>query len=171
MPVVRFVLGLLGAAAVAGTGSLLWGRFAAFVDPFLVVAVLVARHGRPERALAAGTAAGWAADALSGGPFGLFGFADAAVAYAGGLAARRLALDRPESLAGLFAASAAAQGVLLAVLGIVFRDFVGLPGAVEILGRVATTSLLGLGWLLVAGSASRRWSRWRKRPRSGVRSG
>jgi len=171
MAVVRFVLGLLLAAAVASGGAIVWGRFGAFVDPFLVVAVLAARYGKPERALVAGTVAGWAADALSGGPFGLLGFADAAVAYAGGLAARRLALDRPDSLAGLFAASAAAQGVLLALLGVVFRDFVGLPGAVEILGRVVSTSILGLGWLLVSRIAVRRWTRWRGRPRGGLRRG
>jgi len=60
------------------------------------------------------------------------------------------------------------RGALLALLGVVFRDLVGLPGAIEILGRILSTAALGLGWLGVSRLAVGRWRRWSRRPR-GVR--
>ena len=167
---VRFFAGLALAVVVQALGTLAWAAFPALVDAPLVVAILASRHGRPERALVAGTLAGWAADALSGGPFGLLGFADAAVAYAAALAAERLVFDRTATLAGLLAAAAAAQGVLLVGLGVIFLDARELPRAEHLLARVATAAALGLAWVGLAALARRRWRGWRAaRPRGGLR--
>jgi rod shape-determining protein MreD len=168
MTAVRFALGVVLAAFVHLAGTAVWSGFPVVADPFLVAAVVAGLAGRPERALVAGTVAGWAADALAGGPFGLYGFADAAVAYATALAAQRIVVDRPATAAGLFAAAAGAQGGLLMALGLVFRGAGETLAPLELLLRGATTAALGLGWLALARAAASRWRRRGRRPSGGV---
>lgn len=163
MQAARFALGLAFAALVHLVGTALWSGFPVMADPLLVAAGLAALAGRPERALLAGTAAGWLADALAGGPFGLFGFADGVVAYALALVAQRVVVDRRRSAAGLLAAAAAAQGVVLVLLGVVFRDGGESPAPAELALRIATTAALGLAWLELSRIASVRWRRRSRR--------
>lgn len=164
MAAIRFLLGLALAALVHLLGTALWSGFPLVGDPFLVATVVVALGGRPEAALVAGTLAGWSADALAGGPFGLHGLADAAVGYATALAAQRIVVDRRSSAAGVFAAAAAAQGALLVALGALFRGAGELLGPLELLLRVGTTALLGLGWMQLGRAVAARWRRRGGRP-------
>src|SRR5690606_24872536 len=97
----RLLAAIAAAALVAVAGARLSPLFPLVVDPFLLVAVVVARAGRPLPAMLAGTAAGWAADALSGGPFGLHGLADGLVAYGTARAAQQLVVQRKSSLAAV----------------------------------------------------------------------
>jgi len=163
MRAVRFALGLAFAALVHLLGTALWSGFPVVADPLLVAAGLAALAARPERALVAGTVAGWIADALAGGPFGLFGFANGAVAYATAHVAQRVVVDRRRSAAGLLAASAGAQGVLLVVLGVVFRGEGESLAPAELAFRVVTTAVLGLAWLELSRIAVARWRRRSKR--------
>lgn len=163
MQAVRFALGLAFAALVHLVGTALWSDFPVVVDPLLVAAGLAALAARPERALVAGTVAGWIADALAGGPFGLFGFANGVVAYATAHVAQRVVVDRRRSAAGLLAASAAAQGVLLVVLGVVFRGGGESLTPVELALRVGSSAVLGLAWLELARFAAARWRRRNRR--------
>jgi cell shape-determining protein MreD len=166
MAAVRFLAGLALAALLHAGGTALWSGFALIADPFLVAAVAVALSGRAERALVAGTLAGWTADALAGGPFGLYGLADGAVAYATALVAQRLVVDRRSSAAGVFAAAAAAQGALLVALGVVFRGPAETLTPLELVLRVAVAAALGLAWMQTARWTSARWRR-RGSPKSG----
>lgn len=168
MAAVRFLGGLLLAALVHLAGTALWSGFPVVADPFLVTAVVVALGGRAEPALVAGTLAGWAADALAGGPFGLYGLADGAVAYATALAAQRIVVDRRSSAAGVFAAAAAAQGALLVLLGVVFRGPQETLSPLELLLRVATTAALGLTWMQARRLVAARWRRRGSRKSGGV---
>lgn len=159
MAAVRFLLGLALAALVQTAGTALWSYFAVIADPFLVATVVVALAGRAERALVAGLLAGWIADALAGGPFGLHGLADSAVGYATALVAQRVVADRRTTAAGLFAAAAAAQGALLVALGVVFRGPQETLTPLELALRVATAVALGLLWMQLARWAAARWRR------------
>lgn len=147
MPVVRFVLGLLLAAALHAVGTRIAPGFPRAVDLFLVTTVVVARHGRPEGGLFAGLAAGYAADALSGGPFGLNGFADAAVGYGAALAARNLVVARPGSIAALFALGAAAQGALLYLVTAFVVTGPARPDLFWLVVRIGSATLAGLSWI------------------------
>jgi rod shape-determining protein MreD len=129
--------------------------------------VIVARSGRPLEALLAGIAAGWTADALAGTPLGVNGLADSAVGYAAALVAQRLVVHRRSSLAGVFAAAAAAQGAILALLALLFLDGRELPGPGVVLLRAATSALAGLAWSQAAGAVNRRLRR-KPGPRSGA---
>ncbi|HEX9798553.1 MAG TPA: rod shape-determining protein MreD [Thermoanaerobaculia bacterium] len=163
MTAISFALGVALAALVQLVGTALWSGFPAVADPFLVAVVIAALAGRPERALVAGTLAGWTADVLSGGPFGLYGFADAAVAYAAALAAQRIVVDRRATAAALLAAAAVAQGALLVALGFVFRGGGEAVAPLTLLARVGSTAALGLAWLALARGVA---ARWRRRGRS-----
>jgi rod shape-determining protein MreD len=164
MPLARFLAGLALAGLLHLAGTRVTPYFPLAIDLFLLTAILEARHGRPLGGMLAGLAAGLAADGLSGGPYGLFGFADTAVGFGVARAAQQLVVQRTTSLAAIFAAGAAAQQAILAALSLVFRPEGELPGFEWLLARVASTALLGLAWtraveLLFARFASRRAGR------------
>jgi len=167
------VLSYAGALAVATllhlAGTWIYPGFPRAVDLLLVVTVAAARAGRPERAIVAGSVAGWIADALTGGRFGLFGFADAAVGYLIALVAQRLVVQRKTAIAGVFAAAGAAQGVLLVLLGWAIVGGRELPRPLDLVVRVATSAVAGLAWTQVAALLSRRFRRLRHRPSGGLR--
>jgi len=167
MAAARFLAGLLLAAALQAASARLVPGLTQWIDLFLVVTVVVARRGHPEGALFAGLAAGWTADALSGAPFGLFGFTDAAGGYGAALASRALVVARPGSIASLFALSSAAQSVLVVALA-----WLGLGGAppapLPLLVRVGTTVVLGLLWLQLRASVGSRFARRRGRPSGSI---
>jgi rod shape-determining protein MreD len=169
VPVARFVLALAAAALAAVAGARLSPFFPLAVDPFLLLAAVVARSGRPLPALLGGTAAGWAADALSGGPFGLFGLADGLVAYGTARAAQQLVVQRKSSLAAIFGAAAAAQGAIVALLGLAFAPGRELPSPLWLAVRVGSTALLGLAWTFLAAAVGRRYATRRRRPAGTVR--
>lgn len=161
MRIARFVAGLLLATALQAAGTRLLPGLPQWVDLFLVVTVVAARHGDQEGGLFAGLAAGWAADALSGGPFGLFGFANAAVGYGAATAARNLVVARPGSIAALFALASAAQSILVLLLALVGLAGPSLPASLPLLVKVATSALLGLAWLRLQAQVGARFRRRR----------
>ncbi len=168
MPIVRFLAGLLFATALQAAGTRLVPGLPQWVDLFLVVTVIAARHGHPEGALCAGLAAGWAADALSGGPFALFGFANAAVGYGAATAARNLVVARPGSIAALFALSSAAQSLLVLLLVLLGLAGPSHPAPLPLLIKVASSALLGLAWLRLQAQLAGRFRRRRNRPSGSI---
>jgi len=146
----RFVAGLLLAATLHFAGTQLVDWFPRAFDLFLLAAVVEGRRGQPVGAMLAGLAAGLATDGVTGGPYGLFGFADTAVAWGVAVAARQLVVQRTTSLAALFAAAAAAQQAIVAGLALVFRPGTELVAPEWLLARVGTTALVGLVWIRAA---------------------
>ncbi len=169
MRILKFLAGLALATLLEAAGTRLLPAFPRWADLFLVLVVTVARAGVPERALFAGVAAGWATDALAGGPFGLFGFADSAVGYLTALVAQRLVVQRRISLAGIFAAAAATQGVLLTLLGWLIVGGRELPHPTDLAIRIATTAAAGVLWSELSLLVTRRLARSRKRPSGALR--
>jgi rod shape-determining protein MreD len=167
------VLSFAGALAVAAllhlAGTWLFPGFPRLVDLFLVTTVAAARSGRPERALVAGSVAGWVEDALMGGPFGLFGFTNAAVGYLTALVAQRLVVQRQTAIAGVFAAAGAAQGMLLTLLGWAIVGGREMPHPLDLVLRVATTAAAGLAWTQIGVLVARRFRRLRHRPSGSLR--
>ncbi len=158
MRFLKFVAALAAAALLHFAGARLLPNFSLAVDLFLLVVALEARHGNPVAGMFAGLAAGLLADGLSGGPFGLYGFADTAVGFGIARAAQQLVVQRTSSLAGVFAAGAAAQQAILAALALVFRDHAELPDPLWLLVKVATTAFLGVAWTASANAVASRLS-------------
>jgi len=167
MAVARFLAGLLLAAVLHFAGVRLFDWFPRAFDLFLLAAVVEARRGLPVGAMFAGLAAGLVTDGVTGGPYGLFGFADTLVAWGVAVAARQLVVQRTTSLASLFAAASAAQQAIVAGLALVFRPGAELAAPEWLLARVGTTALVGLLWIRAAESvlgrfAARRASRQKR---------
>ncbi|MEO8275119.1 MAG: rod shape-determining protein MreD [Thermoanaerobaculia bacterium] len=156
MRLLKFVLGLGLAALLHFAGERLFPHFSQAVDLFLLVAALEARHGSPVSGMFAGLAAGLLADGLSGGPYGLAGFADTAVGFGIARAAQQLVVQRTTGLAAVFAAGAAAQQAILAALALAFRDHAELPDPLWLLVKVGTTAALGLAWTSSANAIASR---------------
>ncbi len=156
MRFVRFIAGLGLATVLHFAGAQLFPNFSQAVDLFLLVVALEARHGSPVAGMFAGLAVGLLADGLSGGPYGLYGFADTAVGFGIALAAQQLVVQRTTGLAGVFAAGASAQQAILAALARLFRDQAELPDPLWLLVKVGTTALLGLAWTASANAVTRR---------------
>ena len=81
MRFLKFVAALAAAALLHFAGARLVPNFSLAVDLFLLVVALEARHGSPLAGMFAGLAAGLLADGLSGGPYGMYGFANTAVGF------------------------------------------------------------------------------------------
>lgn len=161
MRFLKFLGAMAAAALLHFLGSRLWPAFPQAADLFLLVAALEARHGNPATGMFAGLACGWTTDALTGGPFGLFGVADTVVGYFTARAAQQLVVQRTSGLTALFAAGAAAQQAILAGLALLFRDEVELPDPFWLTVKVAVTALLGLAWTHAAAALARRFRHWR----------
>jgi len=166
--VLRFALALAAATALHFAGTRLFSAFPLAADLFLVLTVLVARSGRPVDAMFAGLAAGWTADALTVGPFGIHGLVDTVVGFATARVAQQLVVQRKSSQALVFAAAAAVHSGLLALLGLAFDPARELPSLVWLPVKAATTALLGLAWSGLAETGRARWTRRRRRRRSGT---
>ena len=130
MRFLKFVAALAAAALLHFAGARLLPNFSLAVDLFLLVVALEARHGNPVAGMFAGLAAGL----------------------------QQLVVQRTSSLAGVFAAGAAAQQAILAALALVFRDHAELPDPLWLLVKVATTAFLGVAWTASANAVASRLS-------------
>ncbi|HSM12873.1 MAG TPA: rod shape-determining protein MreD [Thermoanaerobaculia bacterium] len=168
MRFLRLALALAAVAALQFAGTRLVPAFPLAVDLFLLLTVLVARAGRPVDAMLTGLAAGWTADALTVGPFGIHGLADTVVGYATARVAQQLVVQRKSSQALVFAAAAAVHAGLLVLLGLAFDPTRELPSLAWLPVKAAATALLGLAWTGFAETVRLRWSRRRRRRPSGT---
>ena len=76
MKLLRFTLGLICAVLVQALGARYVPHLPMYFDPFLILVVYHSLDGSPAWSSIGGSAAGLAQDALSGGPYGLHGFAN-----------------------------------------------------------------------------------------------
>lgn len=123
------------------------------LDLFLVVLVLNALPGNSLGGMVGGFATGVVRDGLSGGIFGLQGFAGTIIGYAVARVAQRLVVQRAVG-AGLVVAGAVVfhQAVLL-VLSLLVLPEALVPDPVSLLIRAAASGVVGTAVY----SVSRRW--------------
>lgn len=163
----RFALGLALAVIVHAAGVRVHPAFAQAVDLFLVLVVLHALDGDSRAGLLGGVAAGLVHDALSGGLFGLFGFADTIVGYGVARLSQRLVIERPSGVLPVAAVAAVVQQAVAVGLAVVLLPDPRLPDPIWLAVRAGTcgvlgTVLFGLGrWW--RGGADRRRQRKRER--------
>ncbi|MEM8930835.1 MAG: rod shape-determining protein MreD [Acidobacteriota bacterium] len=156
MSALRFVLGLTCAVVLHAAGLAIDPRFATLVDPFLVVVVIQALRHPPIGSAFAGSAVGLTQDALSGGLFGLHGFAATAVAWLATITRQRFVIQQPAQVGMLCLVAAAFQQIVLAVLRFALVPGSEPPDVLEGVTKMATSAVLGA--LFVA--ATDRGSAW-----------
>lgn len=150
------------AAFLQFAGMQLFPWFTLAVDFFLVIAVFNAMDGAPVAGMLGGCLAGLLTDALTGGPFGLYGFANTVVGYGTATAALRLVIQRASSSLLVFCLAAAAQQAVVLALALLLLPTPGAPDVRWIAVKVATTGILGLALYLGRGRFLRRMEGWRR---------
>lgn len=161
----RFLAALVAAAAVQALGLHLYSGFFVAIDLFLVVAVYFSLDDPPVASMLRGTAAGLVQDALTGGLFGLHGFADTFVAWAASRLRQRVVIQQPLQVGVLFALAAALQHTLLVALQYLMLPGSLLPGLGAMTLRMVATGTVGALVYVAAGHLRRRLTAWRERRR------
>jgi len=157
----KFLLALAVATAVEFLGLELYSGFARVVDPFLILALWIALDGRPVAAMLAGSASGLVADALSGGSFGLLGFANTGAAFVAARLRQRLVVQHPAQMALLFMAGAAVQAGLTALAARLLVAGSELPSLFEVVATIVTSAVGGLLLVALTRRARRLLASWR----------
>ncbi len=136
------------------------------VDLFLVATLMSAIRGGEVEGMLTGLAAGIVADAITGGAFGLHGFALTLTGYLVGLAADRVA-EMTELAAGVLAAGGALVSRLVLV-GLLYL-FVTSEPLIEWWheASVVGTSLIFVWLLRLIGSFSNRLGSWQRSRQQG----
>ncbi|HEX5758399.1 MAG TPA: rod shape-determining protein MreD [Thermoanaerobaculia bacterium] len=151
MRAVRFFAALGVALLVHLVGARLWAGFPGYVDLFLVVVVLHALDGESLPAMFAGLAAGLLHDALSGGLYGLYGFADTLVGYGTARVAQRLVIQRSTGVFGVAAFAAAVQQAVLVLLAFMLHGAPALPPPAAVAIRAALCGAVAMASYLLMG--------------------
>lgn len=139
----RFALALGLAILVHALGVRLHPVFGQAIDLFLVLAVLNALDGDSRAGLLGGLAAGTAHDALAGGLFGLFGFADTLIGYGVARLSQRLVIERPSGVLPVAAVAAVVQQAVAVGLALALLPEPRLPDPLWLAIRAAVVAVLG----------------------------
>lgn len=143
----RIGIALLGVVVLHVLGTRLTPAFPVGVDLFAVLVITVALDGSPLEAMLVGMLAGLTADALSGSPFGLHGFADTLLGYTTASAVLRLGKIKAGWLLLIYALAAAWQQGVLMLLALLLAGSVARPPLIEVVFKVVTTAAAGYAFL------------------------
>ena len=136
---------------------------------FLVLALAWAFGASPLTGLVAGLVTGLAADAFSGGLYGLNGFANTLVGYLTAVAVLNLAKLNTSGAAIVYALAAVVQQLVLIVLALLLLPHPEPPALVAVLWKVVFTSALGAGIFLSQRFLVRLSGKWRQARESRLR--
>ena len=162
----------MGVAAVLQfAGMQLFPWFTLAGDFFLGIAGFNAVDGSTLAGILGGCLAGLLTDALTGGPFGLYGFANTVVGFGTASAALRLVIQRASSSLLVFCLAAAAQQAVVLALAVLLLPMPGSPDLRWIGVKVATSGVLGLMLYLGRGRLLRRMEGWRRARTARIRFG
>ena len=153
MRALKLLAGLAAAVLVHLVGLQLFGGFGRFVDVFLVVVVLYALEGETLSAIFVGLFVGLLHDTLSGGPFGLFGFADTIVGYGTARLAQHLVIQRATGVLGVVTFASALQQAIVVALTFLLLPEPSLPEPLWVAVQAGACGLLGMAAYI----AGRHW--------------
>lgn len=159
--VLRFLLGLAAAVAVHVLGMQIHPATPQYFDPFLVLVIYVSMRASTARSVLAGTLVGWVQDAMTGGLYGLHGFADTATAYLISAVRQRFVVQQPAQVAVLSAVGGIFQGSVLVGLQMALVTGAELPEPVPTVVKVVLTGLATLAVYV----GSNRFFSWERRRR------
>lgn len=165
MSVLKFFLAVGAAVLFHMLGVRMFPGFSLVIDIFLVVVVLYGLEGDSLAALFAGMLIGLAHDSLSGGPFGLFGFADTIIGYGAARLAQRLVIQRATGVLALVSFAAVAQQAIVVGLAFLLLPTPEVPNPFWVAVRAGACGLLGMS-IYIASGHWRRAAETRRRGRA-----
>lgn len=164
MSALKFFAAVAAAVLFHILGVRLIPNFSLVVDVFLVVVVLYGLEGNSLAALFAGLFIGLVHDHFSGGPFGLFGFADTIIGYGTARLAQRLVIQRATGVLAVVSFAAVAQQAIVVGLTFLLLPVPEVPNPVWVAIRAGACGLLGMS-IYIASAHWRRTSEARRRGR------
>lgn len=162
MPAIRLALLIAGALGMHYVGTRLVPGFSAVVDPFLVVLVYQALDTGPLGGLFCGILIGAVQDAVSGGLYGLYGFADTLVGYLTAAVAQRVVIQRWGGVMLAFVAAAAVQQLALVTVALVVLGDPELPSLASAAIKPLVSAGLGLALWLGTQRGRQQYDTWRR---------
>lgn len=165
MKFLQFFIGLLCVTLIHVLGQRFFSQFSLVIDPFLVLVVYYSLHNNPAWSSVVGSVAGLAHDSLSGGLYGLHGFADTLVAHVSSRLQQRLVVQQPLQVGLLFVLASAFQLTILATLQFWLVGGSELPGLGSMTARMMTSGLAGVILLVIKGQVRELDASWRARQR------
>ena len=165
----KFAAGLLAALLLHYPGVALSGGFSQVLDLFLVLTLFNALDGDLVAGMLGGLAAGLVADTVSGGLYGLNGFADTIVGYGAALATQRLVIQRSTGVFLFFLLAATVQTVLMMGLVVTLLQDPPLPGFPSIATKVVLTGLVGAVGFMTRRRVLKAAAKWRRNRRAQLR--
>lgn len=141
------------------------------VDLFLVFLTYHAIGVTSPGGMLVGLAAGLAADAVSGNPFGLFGLAGTLVGYGVARLTQHVVIERAASAFRLFLAASVVHQALAVCLTLLVLPHPKIPDWLAVVVRATTSGALGVVLFAIRRSVRRRIGRWQEARPSRVRWG
>lgn len=163
MRLLRIAAALAAAVLAHAAGAWLWPSFPRAVDLFLVVAVLVGLRGSSVAGMLTGMTCGLVHDALSGGLYGLHGFADTILGYGTARVSQRLVIQRASGLLLVFFAASLVKLAIVWGLRFVLPVPAVTPEPLQLLGALINGAV-GLA-LVTLGKRRHAWAESRRRSR------
>lgn len=158
-----FLTALVVTALAHALGSRLLPWFPSTFDLFLLLAIYNSFGQSPGNSALGGSAAGLVADALSGGYFGLYGFANTLAAWGAAQLQQRIVLQQPLSVGLLVSAATAVQMTTLAILQSYLLQGSESPSPQIMLLRMLTSGILGAVLFITFRRLRRTEKQWRER--------
>ena len=165
----KFAAGLVAASLFHFWGASMWGGFFLVLDLFLVLALFNALDGDLTAGMLGGLAAGLVSDVLTGGLFGLHGFADTIVGYGAAFASQRIAIQRATGVLLFFLLAATLQQAITMSLNLLLTPAPSLPGFPSVLVKVLLTGLAGPVGFAARRRAVKLGEAWRRTRRARLR--
>ena len=151
MQILKFFAALALAVLAHFVGMSVSPAFGRVVDVFLVVVALHGLRGNSLSALLVGLLVGLLHDTLTGGPFGLFGFAGTIVGYVTARLAQRLVIQRATGVLAVVALAAALQQTIVVGLAFLLLPAPELPSPFWVALQAGACGVLGLAVYIASG--------------------
>jgi rod shape-determining protein MreD len=159
---VKFAVGLVVALVIHLLGARAFGSFSLAVDLFLVLTLFNAVDGNLAGGMLGGLVAGLTSDAVTGGLYGLHGFADTIIGYGTAFASQRLVIQSVPGITLLFSLGAAIQQATTMGLMVLLLQETAFPELVWIGLKIALVGLVGLVGFMVKTRGRDRLAAWRQ---------
>lgn len=157
------LLGLLAATFLHAAGAQIFPPLVELLDFFLLVALFFSLGNSPAAGMIGGSISGLLRDALSGGVYGLHGFANTLVIYAVGRLEQRLVIQHPLQIGVLVMLAVGLQTAVLTALQTLLVPGAQPPDPVTLIVRMASCGALGTVAFVAGGRLLQFVEGWRER--------
>jgi len=157
------LLGLLVATFLHVAGTRVFPPFVELLDLFLIAAIFHSLGNSPASGMIGGSISGLLRDALSGGLYGLHGFANTLAVFASTRLEQRLVIQHPLQIGCIIMLAAGLQTAILTLLQNLLVPGAEHPEPLTLLARIASCGAFGTIVFFFGGRFRQSFEHWRER--------